>query len=319
MKERSKKYAKTHHINDPTSYHLQDLESLGWELTVCNSLENKDSPCRHILKDNNTFGNLLYKHLEHFLNWDKIVNVIEVGGGYGYLMRDFLEQKKFAQVMMLDLSLALLQEQKKNLSNGNLEFKQKDFLEVNFNDLKNFDLAIFNENLGDFPTVCQLDLNFFSLPLNKLDNLQLEVKKFFKKYSLPMPHKKIFNFNLGAIKALEKTCQAGLKYIYLSEHSCEVASKEKVDEKFKFFPTGDPEQIKLKGHDEYTLKFSYLEKVARSFGYQVKRGQFVDFIKIVESDRLNFILNSDSQKDEHEIIRHFVYDLYKYEYLILIK
>ncbi len=47
--------------------------------------------------------------------------------------------------------------------------------------------------------------------------------------------------------------------------------------------TGNPERIRLAGHDEYTIKFSYLEKVAAFHDYRSIRGQFVDFINVTIS------------------------------------
>ena len=49
------------------------------------------------------------------------------------------------------------------------------------------------------------------------------------------------------------------------------------------------------------------------------RGQYADFIEFDMTDRLNFILTSHSQKDEHEMIRQFIEDCFKYEYLLLIR
>ena len=46
--------------NDTTEYHIDELESLGWALTVCNALEPAGSPCRLILKRNASYGHLLY-------------------------------------------------------------------------------------------------------------------------------------------------------------------------------------------------------------------------------------------------------------------
>jgi len=45
-----------------------------------------------------------------------------------------------------------------------------------------------------------------------------------------------------------------------------------------------------------------------------------DFIEPIFSDRVMAALRSNiSATDEYEIIRQFMYDIYKYEYLILIR
>jgi hypothetical protein len=127
-----------------------------------------------------------------------------------------------------------------------------------------------------------------------------------------------FNFNIGAVQAAEKLCLAGVNYIYMSEHSCEAVAPVDLHVKIDIHSNGYPRKIALKGHDEYTIKFSHLEKVAAYFNYRIIRGSYSDFLKINDIGRLNFILTSGSDKDEHEIIRHFVSDLFLYEYVILI-
>lgn len=75
----------------------------------------------------------------------------------------------------------------------------------------------------------------------------------------------------------------------------------------------------LKGHDEFTLKFSHLQKIARFFRYRVIRGQYIDLLPLDYNDRLKAALQSPTPlNDEQEIIQQFVHDLYKYEYLVLI-
>ena len=103
---------------------------------------------------------------------------------------------------------------------------------------------------------------------------------FFKKYNLERPRDDTFNVNVGAIEALEKLCSSGIPYIYLGEHSCEASVPEGLRSLIRIESTGNPERISLAGHDEYTIKFSYLEKVAASHGYTSIRGPFADFIPI---------------------------------------
>ena len=74
------------------------------------------------------------------------------------------------------------------------------------------------------------------------------------------------------------------------------------------------------GHDEYSIKFSHLQQVALTFGYTCLRGPFGDYLAFDWTEELRHIMRSrvcGSEKDE--IIRQFVEDLYKYEYLILAK
>ena len=49
---------------------------------------------------------------------------------------------------------------------------------------------------------------------------------FNKKYNLPLGLNENEHINIGAIEIVEKLCLAGIKYIYLSEHSCEAVVPE---------------------------------------------------------------------------------------------
>jgi SAM-dependent methyltransferase len=307
-------------INDTTSYHRHGMKTLGWELTVCNALEEEGSPCREVTDKKSSFGNLLYEHLASHIPIDSVSSIIEIGGGYGFIMRDFLRRKgkKNIQAGMIDLSPVIIDIQKKNLEGYDVEFINQDFFAVDADFLSHYDLLIFNEVAGDFPTICNIDPAVFSLPARELDAMMLRVKNIFISYRLPVPDA-LFNLNLGAIDAVVKLCGAGVRYIYLSEHSCEAVVPEEMRGKINISGTGNPERIPLMGHDEYTIKFSHLSRIAEEFGYRVIRGQYKDFITYEYTGRVNFILTSHSQKDEHEIIRHFIEDLYKYEYLILIR
>jgi hypothetical protein len=84
--------------------------------------------------------------------------------------------------------------------------------------------------------------------------------------------------------------------------------------------SGIPEMISLKGHNEFTVKFSYLQKIAEMLHYKTRRGAFIDFLPPNFSDKVKTALRLITPfNDEQEIIRQFVHDLYKYEYLILMK
>jgi hypothetical protein len=87
-----------------------------------------------------------------------------------------------------------------------------------------------------------------------------------------------------------------------------------------FHSPGTPEMISLKGHKEFTIKFSYLQKIAEMLNYKTRRGSFADFLPLNFNDKVKTALRLATPfNDEQEIIRQFVYDLFKYEYLILIK
>jgi len=306
----------SYHINDTASYHREWLKTLGWELTVTNALEGAASPCRSILDKNGSFGDLLADHLGTLIPLGSISSVLEIGGGYGFLMRDFLRRVRVNKAAMVELSPVLLNKQRETLKGFNVTFTENDFFSIGADFFRDFDLVLMNEIVGDFPTICDIDPAFLKSADSDIDPVLGRVKDFFTALGLPVPEGP-FNINTGAIEAVDKLCSAGVKYIYLSEHSCEAKVPENMQNRIKIESTQNPERIPLMGHCEYTVKFSYLVQVAEQRGYRVRRGQYKDFITFPYTDRVNFILTSHSQKEEHEIIRQFIEDLYKYEYMVL--
>ena len=317
-------------INSTKEYHTGRLNSLGWELTVCNALYPEQTPLRKILSRSNSFGHLLYDYLSSFMPMENIKKIMEVGGGYGCLMKDFLDRDNSLQPCMADISPFLLQKQKETLSQYNVSYREGDFLETDPSILTGFDLAILNENLGDFPTLANLNRIMFqsSAEMNYpasgcgaiTDPTLLTVVHLFERYKFERPEGETFNLNIGAIQAMEKLCASGIPYIYLGEHSCEAGVPETLRPFIRIESTGNPERISLMGHDEYSIKFSHLQQVAHAFNYTSIRGPFADFIHVDFTEDLRFIMVSRGRfSDEGEMICQFVEDLYKYEYLILIK
>jgi len=303
-------------LNTTNNYHINDLNSLGWELTVCNALYPAASPCRKVLLENKSFGVLLYQFLEKLIPFDNVSRVLEVGGGLGYLMADFLSLQPRWKATMIDISPHLLAEQKKYLQQFTVNFWQKDILQIDTSSLSSFDLVIMNENLGDLPTLVadpegQTD-SASALPyLNRAQH-------FTQEYNLKMKQNE--NINIGAIEVLEKFCRAGIKYIYLSEHSCEAVAPDILKPYLHWEKSDNPEKIALKGHNEYTIKFSCLQQIAKKFNYKSIRGPFADFLPLDLNDKVRTALQQASSiSTEQEIIQQFVYDLFKYEYLVLIK
>ena len=305
-------------INSTAKYHQQDLNSLGWELTVCNSLEPINSPCRKILASPYSFGQHLYNFLSGIIPVDDIRTVLEAGGGIGYLMRDFLTLNPRLRAKMIDISPYLLAKQKETLQQFEVDFELADILAVPSEALSGFNLAILNENLGDLPALVTNQGKKNDSEQN-IPRFSERLEYFNKKYNLPLGLNEKENINIGAIEIVEKLCLAGIKYIYLSEHSCEAFVPEPMKPYVSLQSSGIPEMISLKGHNEFTVKFSHLQKIAEMLHYKTRRGAFADFLPLNFNDKVRTALRLTTPfNDEQEIIRQFVYDLYKYEYLILI-
>jgi hypothetical protein len=307
-------------LNSTKAYHVNRLSTLGWELTVCNALYPDATPLRKVVQRNDSFGHLLYDYLARFVSVENVMRVIEIGGGYGYLMKDFLDRKGDLEPCMLDLSPLLLERQKEALRGHKACFREEDFLETDSATLEGFDLAIMNENLGDFPTILNLSADLLGSSSVTGDACLERVAALYEQYGFDIPAKGQFHFNLGAIEAVEKLCSAGIPCIYVGEHSCEAAAPPDLRHVLHIESMGTPERISLMGHDEYTIQFSHLEKVARAFGYTVIRGPFADFIALNMTDELRRTLASGGRfRDEEEALCQFVEDLFKYEYLILLR
>lgn len=304
-------------LNTTDNYHINNLTSLGWELTVCNALYPENSPCRHVLQTKASLGVNLYRFLEKLIPSNEIHNILEIGGGLGYLMRDFLMLNPQLTPTMLDISPYLLEKQREILKEFNVNFFQNDILKMEFNAFSAYDLIIMNENLGDLPALVPHGADVLT-PQNE-DKSYLEKASYFKqKYNIPFAAQE--TINIGALTLLENICRAKVKYVYLSEHSCEAMVPELLKPYINIESPGTPEKISLKGHNEYTIKFSYLQNIAESFNYEVRRGPIADFLPLDFNDKLHATLRLTTPfTDEQEIIQQFVYDLYKYEYMILIK
>jgi hypothetical protein len=306
-------------INSTADYHQYDLNSLGWELTVCNCLEPVNSPCRRVLSSPSSFGQHLYNFLKEIIPFDNIRTVLEIGGGMGYLTRDFLNLNKKLRIKMIDISPYLLAKQKEILRSFDVDFELTDILAVPSKLLSGFDLAVMNENMGDLPTLV-IQEEKKNVSGSNIDGVLERLEYLNKKYDLPLGSNESEHINIGAIETVEKLCLAGIQYIYLSEHSCEAVVPEQMKPYIFFQPSGSPEMISLKGHKEYTVKFSYLQKIAEMLNYKTRRGAFADFLPLNFNDKVKTALRLVAPiNDEQEIIRQFVHDLYKYEYLILIK
>ncbi len=310
----------TVYVNDTSGYHQGSLETLGWEVTVCNMLHPANSHCRKVLQKADSYGNLLYDFLKDHIPVHAIEKIVEIGGGYGNLMEDLLSRMPAAKATMIDISPALLKAQKERLAEHDCEFILSDFQQVDAGTLRQYQLAVMNENVGDFPTLCNIPRSSLEDAKKPGNSSIALVKELYTKYSLTPPAGETFSFNLGAAMAMEKLAAAGIPCIFMSEHSCEARVPDEWKRLVEISASDNPEKISLHGHDEYTIRFSDIQKVAQYHGYDVKRGNFNDILHCELSPLVRFVMTSgSSSRDEHEIIRQFVEDVFKYEYLLCVK
>ncbi|MEN6616225.1 MAG: hypothetical protein ABFD12_06680, partial [Syntrophorhabdus sp.] len=221
---------------------------------------------------------------------------------------------------MLDISPVLLAKQKETLSEYSVSYRLEDALMTDTAFLGRHEIAIMNENLGDFPTLIDIDTRIFdSAFLTTSDDMARRARHFFDTYGLARPVS-LFNLNIGAMEMTEKLCQSAIPCIFLAEHSCEAEVPSHLRPFIHLTSDGNPKKIQLKGHDEYTIRFSYLEKIAHYYGYKTIRGPIADYIIPEFTEYLKAVLLSRGlYSDSEEMICQFVGDLHEYEYLILIK
>lgn len=306
-------------LSTTDSYHRQDLKALGWELTVCNSLYPSGTPIRRVLLRDASYGELLYDHLDRFIPLGRVGSVLEIGGGYGYLIKDFLSKNDRLRPSMLDISPALLEKQREALAGHEVSYLLEDALEVEAALLQRYELVILNENLGDFPTAVDIDRRILEDGPGRLDRVTEEIRRFFDTYDLERPVDS-FNFNLGAMEIVERLCSSGIPYIFIGEHSCEGMAPPALRPFITISSDGNPRRIPLKGHDEYTIRFSHLQRMAECHGYRTVRGPFADYIVPNITEGLKAVLATRGlYSDSEEMVYHFIGDLYEYEYLVMVK
>ena len=143
-------------LNQTELYHKNDIDDLMWEVTVCNSIEPKTSPVRQILAQNRTYGEQLAAYLFNLIPRKCCNNVMEVGGGYGYLMRDLLANSPGIKATMVDISPAMMTRQRQTLTAFDISYIQSDFFDIDPGLIQDQDLVVMNEIVGDFPTAWQI-------------------------------------------------------------------------------------------------------------------------------------------------------------------
>lgn len=319
MDERdSSTFGGTCRLSTTEAYHRQEIEGLGWELTVCNSLYPPGTPIRRVLAKDTSYGHLLYEHLGRFMPLDNMTSILEIGAGYGYLMKDFLESNPGLHPCLMDISPALLGKQRETLAGHDVSYVLQDALEAEAGTLQNFELVILNENLGDFPTAVDVDGRALEERGGSGD-VPARIYRFFDTYSIEIPQV-LFNVNLGALEMVEKLCSSGVPRIFIGEHSCEATLPPALKHYIPLVSDGNPRRIRLKGHDEYTIKFSHLRRIAEYHGYRTVRGPFADYVIPDITEELKAILATRGlYSDSEEMIYHFIGDLYEYEYLVMVR
>lgn len=251
------------------------------ELTICESFSGPGSPYCIVLEQACSYGAMVGGFLSRNGMLGSSATICEVGGGYGSLMHGLLESFGAAieRVCMVDLSAGLLRRQRQRLSglHPRVSFIRGDIQEL-LGAISGIDLFIVNEVMGDLDTLTGIDP---SRPPEAADEL-------IRTYGLDIPQEP-FSLNIGALRLVEALCAAGIP-AFLSEHSCDPI----IPPDMAYLAQGleldsYPREIKLRGHSEYTIRFSHLERIARAQGRTVATGSLLEIVPVKRTRSLETI------------------------------
>ncbi len=281
-------------LHTTTAYHTApEAPSLGWEQTICESLATRQAPCQAALVDPAPYGGLLARFLADRLGLDPDWSVVEVGGGTGSLMAAFLGVVPVADLTLVDLSPAFTARQRRALAaHSSCRFVTEDALAYLERLDREVDLVVSNENIGDFPQVTGVERRELlrALAAGGAPGPLGEVAEVVARYRLDLEDApETFAFNLGPVRYLERLRPVA-KAVFLSEHGCDTV----VPAPWQDFlvPTpgdGFPRRIPLKGHDEYTIRFGHLERVAQALGYRVHRFHMAELVGLRDDPGIRFM------------------------------
>jgi len=298
-------------INSTRGFHRETPIDLMKELTVCETLANPSSPHAQALGFSKSYGALLGDFLREKALLKSRATILEIGGGYGSLMDGLLSSygSVIHKAIMMDLSPLLLKKQRQRLKDHRAKVS---FIQADIHELPGIkgalDLIIINEVIGDLDVATDLD------PCNLPD----DVSALIETYGLEFPREERFNLNVGAIRLVETICRLGIP-AFISEHS----SDPIIPDAMPYLATGlsldsFPRQIRLHAHNEYTIRFSHLVKVARTLGKKARTGSLVEMLGGEMLPCWRFVFSSHAcSTDRQELIYEFLDHVREYRWLII--
>ncbi|NIO22507.1 MAG: methyltransferase domain-containing protein [Candidatus Aenigmarchaeota archaeon] len=248
-------------VNDTSEYYEEvkdPEEGMDDEITVSHMLRLRNSFTRYGLP----FGSILARNLMERGLLKEGARVLEVGPGLGDLAEQFFEEASPKEYVFIDISPKIIGYLRKRFSGKAYGFILGNFLET---DLKRkFDLIICNEVLSDLPTIVN-----FSPRSAEIKGVYRDALRMVKKYGLK--GREVFNFNYGAMRFLEVSSKILEKngVVFISEQDSECRGG-----------SGWPERIRVSGHNEYTIKMSWLRQVAKKLMFSVESGTLTEFLGV---------------------------------------
>ena len=256
--------------------------------------------CPHPSLSGVPYGAKLAKELSEMGVIDKGKTILEIGGGTGYLARDFLKYLKdkkprtykHIHYTMLDLSPVLIksQQEQTTLHRPAISHVWGDALATPFSS-GSFSLIIANEMIADLPSVRMKKEWLDNNSTDKIPPESLPALKFIKNFNIPVDDAfPEFLVNLGAWQMMEEI------YQLLSPGRTAIITEYGS-------PCMYPVAVHLKEHTEYSIHFGHLEKIANKLGFETRLEGLADFLKM---DLEVQVLNSASFVTMNQsILPHF--------------
>lgn len=292
-------------LNETSSFYTGDSPSLFWEMTVCQSLADPASSSAGALVNPLPYGALLGGYLSSRIDPETVRNLVEIGGGYGTLMAALHPFFNPDTLTMVDLSQRFSAIQAERLGGlASATFVNADVFGWLSEVKGDFDLVVANEFLGDLDTVVLEER-----PRKGCEAVSPEGRaaRLIESYGLEVPSAGGFALNVGALELVENL-SGRARHVFLSEHSCSVRCREPYD---FLVPLADglPRRIALKDHDEYSIDFNALERVARVNGFEVERVWMPELLGVRTDAGARFMalaecVGNDGAENIHEFLNH---------------
>lgn len=309
-------------------------------MTICQSLANAESAYAKALKQPASYGSLVGKYLRETAELSaQPENIIEVGGGYGSLMAGLLTMVQPKKLTMVDISGFLLKQQQQTLKDSPAEFICQDIFSFLPSLRQPVDLLIANEIIADFPTATRIEQKLLRprlerteivspVPTENLSNLDAdellgEVARLIATYRLDITDlPDFFNLNLGALLFIEQLAKTDIQRIFITEHGADTELPYPFSIQLRTYDRRDknPRQVKLKDHDEYTIRFDHLEAAAVMLGFKVRRFHLMDLLQVRFDDEINYLLTTGRPtSEEQEILLEFYEHVAEYQGMLLVR
>ncbi len=318
--------------NDTRAYHLGDRASLGWEQTISESLRDPASPYMEALRIRRTYGEVIGDLLEGRGMIRDGFRVLEVGGGYGNLARYLLGRFSGITATMVDISPVFCGRQRQTLApfGDRATVIQADVFDY-LGRCERFDLIVSNENMGDFPALINIPKGRLiehiagGRPIDPGGSDTQErqyldrARDFIRALEIdPGDAPDTIHLNTGAARFIQMAMKTTDR-LFVVEHSSDWSMHESMADLLRD-PRTDrwPKKIILFSHQELTICFGHLRRLAEKEGLSWEGGGLMDLFGVRDDPEIRYILLSGSiQTTNHEIIGEFIDHIKEYQWLLI--